>query len=231
MSRTLSPAPALRVNASLVADHERRALSAMVTRVPKWCSPNLLTVLGVFGGGVVMLGYWLSRDAAGWLWLANLGLAIHWAGNSLDGTLARHRGIERPRYGFYLDQVIDTLSNVMIAVGIGLSPVARLDCALLVLATFHMLSIQVYVRAIVDGEFHLAVGGLGPTEMRLGILLMNIGILLFGAPPLVGGAVGLTWCDLLMVAAALGLLGLYAFQMHRQLRGLARAEPRPPSGR
>lgn len=215
----------LRVNESLLAGPERRALLAIAARLPGWCTPDGLTLFGVFGGCVVILGYVLSRSDIAWLWLADLGLVIHWLGDSLDGTLARLRGIERPRYGFYLDQVIDALGNVLIALGVGLSLAARLDVALLVLATFHMLSIQVYVRAIVDREFHLAVGRLGPTEMRLGIVLMNTGILLFGAPPLPGLPIALTWCDALMLVTALGLFGLYFHQMRRHLARFALEDP------
>jgi phosphatidylglycerophosphate synthase len=216
----------LRVNSSFLADHERRVLRAIAARLPARCTPNGMTLFGVFGGCVVMLGYWLSRGHLAWLWLANFGLVIHWAGDSLDGTLARYRGIERPRYGFYLDQVIDALGNVMIALGVGFARAARLDLALFVLATFHMLSIQVYVRAIVDREFHLAVGRLGPTEMRLGIMIMNIGILVFGAPLWRIAGVALTWCDLLMLATGIGLLGLYGYQMRRHLERFAREDPR-----
>ena len=96
---------------------------------------------------------------------------------------------------------------------------------LFVLATFHMLSIQVYVRAIVDREFHLAVGRLGPTEMRLGIVLMNLGILQFGAPPLPGLPISMSWCDVLMLATGIGLLALYANQMRRHLARLAKEDP------
>lgn len=215
----------LRVNASFVAAYERVALHFLATRLPRRVTPNQLTMLGVFGGGVVMLGYWLGRENEGWLWLANFGLVLHWAGDSLDGTVARLRHIERPRYGFYLDQVIDALGNVLLALGVGLSPDARMDCALFVLATFHMLSIQVYVRAIVDREFHLAVGRLGPTEMRIGIVVMNIGILIFGAPRWDIVGLRLTWCDLLMIGTGVGLLALYAYQMRRHLIRFALEDP------
>lgn len=216
----------LRVNESLIAQHEKRVLTWLARRVPRWCTPNGMTLFGVLGGFVVIAGYLLSNADIAWLWLANAGLVIHWAGDSLDGTLARQRGIERPRYGFYLDQVIDALGNVLIAVGVGLSGFARLDLAMMVLATFHMLSIQVYVRAIVDREFHLAVGRLGPTEMRLGIMTMNILVWLFGAPAITDWPVVLTWCDLAMGLTAAGLFGLYLAQMHHHLQRLSQEDPR-----
>jgi archaetidylinositol phosphate synthase len=217
----------LRVNSSFVAGPERWLLQAMVSRLPAWCTPNGMTLFGLLGGCVVILGYALSRGSAHWLWLANLGLVIHWIGDSLDGTLARYRRIERKRYGFYLDQVMDALGNVMIAIGVGLSPDARLDMALFVLATFHMLSIQVYVRAIVDREFHLAVGRLGPTEMRLGIFAMNVLIWIFGAPAIYLFGKAFTWCDMLMAATGVGLFALYGFQMRRHLERFAKEDPRP----
>ncbi len=217
----------LRVNSSLLANAERRALVAIAARLPGWCTPNAMTMLGVLGGFVVVLGYVLSRETSAWLHLANAGLVIHWLGDSLDGTLARIRAIERPRFGFYLDQVIDALGNVLIALGVGLSPVARLDVALFVLATFHMLSIQVYVRAIVDREFHMAVGRLGPTEMRVGIVTMNIGILVFGAPRLPWVSFAATWCDVVMLATGLGLLTIYGLQMRTHLTRLSAEDPGP----
>ena len=216
-----------RVNNSLFASLERKALNRIAPLLPVWCTPNGMTMVGVAGGLIVVLGYGLSNYSPGWLWLANAGLAVHWLGDSLDGTLARLRQIERPRYGFYLDQAIDTLGNVLIAIGVGISGAARLDIALLVLAAFHMLSIQVYVRAIVDREFHLAVGRLGPTEMRIGILAMNLGITLFGAPTLTALPCRMTWCDILMSCTGLGLFGLYAHQMRGHLRRLSSEDPVP----
>jgi archaetidylinositol phosphate synthase len=218
----------VRVNKSLLASQERRLLEAIASRLPKWCTPNGMTILGLVGGCVVILGYLMSRRDESWLWLANFGLLVHWAGDSLDGTLARHRDIERPRYGFYLDQVTDALGNVMIGLGVGLSPVARLDLALFVLASFHMLSIQVYVRAIVDREFHMAVGRLGPTEMRIGIFAMNIGIMAMGAPPIQGLPIDATWCDAAMLATGTGLFAMYFLQMQRHLSRLAKEDPRRP---
>jgi archaetidylinositol phosphate synthase len=215
-----------RINASLFASPERKLLHLIVSRLPFWCTPDGLTVLGLFGCGLVMLGYWFGRWNVGWMWLANLGLVVHWAGDSLDGTLARFRGIARPRYGFYLDQGIDVLGNLMITLGVGLSNNVRLDFALLVLATYHMLAIQTYLRTIVDGTFHVDVGGLGPTEMRLAIMLMNIGIMAFGAPVLltVNGR-ALTWCDGLLLLAAVGLLVLYGFEMRRHLKRIGQEDP------
>lgn len=213
-----------RFNESFVAERERRLLLAIAPRLPRWVTPDQLTGFGVFGAFVVMLGYIFSRADMNWLWLSNSGLLIHWFGDSLDGTLARVRQIERPRYGFYLDQVIDTIGSLMISLGIGFCPAARMDLSLLVLTIFFMLSIQVYVRNIVDREFHVAVGGLGPTEMRLGILSMNIGILLFGRKLIPGLPFQVSWLDTVMMITALGMLVLLIVQMKINLRRLSEEE-------
>lgn len=210
-----------RFNESFVASHERKLLQIIARRLPQWTTPDQLTGFGVFGAFVVMLGYIFSRWDMNWLWLSNFGLLLHWFGDSLDGTLARLRRIERPRYGFYLDQVIDTIGSLMISLGIGFCPAARMDLSLLVMGVFFMLSIQVYVRNIVDREFHMAVSGLGPTEMRLGILGMNIGILLFGRKPIPGMPFGLNWLDIVMGLTAAGLLVLLIVEMREQLKRLA----------
>jgi archaetidylinositol phosphate synthase len=212
-----------RVNESFVAAHERRVLLAIAPRLPQWVTPDRLTGFGVFGAFVVMLGYILSRWSFEWLWLSNFGLLIHWFGDSLDGTLARVRRIERPRYGFYLDQVIDTIGSLTISLGIGFCPAVRMDLSL-VLATFFMLSIQVYVRTIVDHEFHVAVGRLGPTEMRLGIFGLNIGILLFGRARIPGLPFDTSWLDLLMLLTAAGLIILLITEMFTHLKKLALEE-------
>jgi archaetidylinositol phosphate synthase len=217
----------IRVNESIFANQERRILTAIAARLPGAIKPDHLTGLGVFAALLVLAAYVLSNWSIEWLWLANFGLVLHWLGDSLDGTLARHRRIERPRYGFYLDQVIDTVGNLAIGLGIGLSPWTRLDCALLVLAVYHMLSVQIFVRTIVDREFHVAVGRLGPTEMRIGIIAMNCAIMAFGAPTLISWPAAMGWPDLMMIALSVGLLGLFGRQMVRHLRRIAAEEPGP----
>jgi phosphatidylglycerophosphate synthase len=217
----------VRFNESFVAERERQVLHASARRLPSVVTPDRLTMFGVFGALVVVAGYALSVRQTEWLWLANLGLVFHWLGDSLDGTLARVRRIERPRYGFYLDQVIDTLGNILIAVGVGLAPWIRMDLVLIVLALYQMLSIQVYVRAIVDHEFHLAVGRLGPTEMRLGILGLNCAVMFLGEPRELATLYGLTWADALLVALSLGLFILYGMQMQGHLARFAREDPQP----
>lgn len=214
-----------RVNESILASSERALLDAITVRLPDWVTPNQLTRMGLVGAAVVMLGYALSNSDLNWLWLANFGLLIHWFGDSLDGSLARYRVIERPRFGFYLDQVTDAIGSLMISVGVGLCPLVRMDLALLVLAVYLMLTLQGCIRAIVDREFHIAVGRLGPTELRLGIVGMNLGIWMFGVGQVPWADFVFSWLDLLMILTAAGMLLLMLHQMRRHLVRLSAEDP------
>jgi phosphatidylglycerophosphate synthase len=214
-----------RVNTSLVSGGERRLLLAIAARLPRSITPDRLTAFGVFGALVVLIGYVASAHDVRYLWLANAGLIMHWFGDSLDGTVARYRNAERPRYGFFVDQTIDVVGNLLIALGVGLSPWARLDVALLFLTAFHMISICSLVRGVVDQEFHIAVGRFGVTEVRIGIFGLNIGILIFGARPFVWCGYEMTWCDILMTITSAGMMMLFAWEFTSHARRLAKIDP------
>ena len=225
MSDSLTPKVDKRVNESLLAGHERKALQAMARRLPPWVTPDGLTGFGVLGAVLVLCGGLLANRSMGWLWLSNLGIVFHWLGDSLDGTLARLRRIERPRYGFYLDQVIDTVGNLLIALGEGFIPGVRMDLILILLAVYQMLAIQVLVRTVLDREFQVTVGGMGPTELRIGIILLNLIVLAFGAPTVPGLPAGVHLEDLVVGLGILGLLGLFAWQLAVHLKKLAKEDP------
>lgn len=214
-----------RIHKSVLAANERRLLEYMALHIPAAIKPDHLTALGVVGGFVVLFGYGLSLLDVSFLWLANFGLVVHWLGDSLDGTLARVRGVIRPRYGFFLDQCIDVLGNLLIAVGLGITTFVRLDISLLVLSAYHMLSIYTFVRNIVTGEMHVSVMGCGPTELRIGIIVLNILLMTFGAPPLAIFGYQASWCDVFLLIVFLVLLGIFFSEVAREVRKLARLEP------
>lgn len=146
---------------------ERRFLQWMAARLPLWVTPDVLTGVGVLGALIVALSYYLTNFSIAFLWLASLGLLINWYGDSLDGTTARFRHIERPSYGFYVDHVVDAFIIVLIFIGAGLSPFVRFNLACLALVGYLLLSVLVYIRTCVRGEFAISYGKLGPTEARL----------------------------------------------------------------
>ncbi|OYU46880.1 MAG: CDP-alcohol phosphatidyltransferase [Rhizobiales bacterium PAR1] len=170
----------VRIHRSPLSRAERAAIDWILPRLPEWVTADKLTAFGTFGAFLTLVGYSATNWHVGWLWLANLGVLIHWFGDSLDGNVARYRKMERPQYGYFLDQTIDVLGNFLICFGMGLSPFVDMRAALCALAGYHMVSIYVFVRANIDREFHVTVLNFGPTEMRAVIVLMNLCILVLG---------------------------------------------------
>jgi phosphatidylglycerophosphate synthase len=169
-----------RVNDILLGPLERPALKWLASHMPAWITPDICTAIGVFGAFFIMVSYALSALNRNFLWLASLGFVINWFGDSLDGTLARHRHIERPQFGFFIDHTLDAFNEVMIFLGLGLTPYIRFDAAALLLIAYLLLSVLVYVRTCVVGEFKISYGKLGPTEFRVIAMLLNLGMFFGG---------------------------------------------------
>ncbi len=161
---------------------ERPALKWLAAHMPAWVTPDILTGIGVLGGLVIFTAYVLTNLSPLFLFLASLGLVINWFGDSLDGSLARYRDIQRPRYGFFIDHTVDAVIEVLIVVGLGLSPYVRFDLALIALVCYLLLSVMVYIQQIVTNEFRISYGKLGPTEVRVIIILANTLIFFIGNP-------------------------------------------------
>jgi phosphatidylglycerophosphate synthase len=159
------------------AKAERRLLNAIAARLPAWVTPNQLTALGVAGGAATGLGYAAGGLSRYWLLLAIAGYVIHWFGDSLDGTTARVRKIERPRFGMFLDQSCDLLTVALILIGLGLSPWVRVDVALATYAGYLLLAVLVHLRAGVTGVYDIAHDGIGPTEGRLLFIALTLGMM------------------------------------------------------
>ncbi len=136
----------------LLAEPEKRLLRAVALRVPRRWRPNHFTVLGVLGATGAGIAYALAGRHPGWLWAASVMLIVNWFGDSLDGTLARVRGAERPRYGYYLDHIVDAYSTAVIGLGIGLSPFVHFGLALGLVVLYLVLSINVYLESHVFGN-------------------------------------------------------------------------------
>lgn len=162
-----------RIQTSVLNGVEKKVLVWLAERQPRWMTSDILTGIGVVGAVVVALGYFLSNYRIEWLWLASLGFVINWYGDSLDGTLARVRKTQRPIYGFYLDHNIDGVTMAIMCVGAGLSDMLNLYIAMAVLAVYLLLSISVYINAHLKGEFKLTYAGMGPTEFRLIMIVVN----------------------------------------------------------
>jgi archaetidylinositol phosphate synthase len=195
-----------RIQASFLAGLEKRALIWMAERVPAWVNSDHLTALGFaaqLGAGAF---YALSRWNRFYL-LAVIGcLALNWLGDSLDGTLARVRQQQRPRYGFYVDHMVDSFGAVAMMAGLALSGYMHPWIAMGLLVAFLVLSIQSYLATYTLGEFHLSFWSFGPTELRLLLAVGNLALLRW---PVVlhhqyrlfdiGGVIGLAGMTLMIV--------------------------------
>ena len=172
-----------RVNDILLGPLERLALQWFCRHMPAWVNPDMLTAVGVLGGLIIALGYWLSNADKNFLWLVDFGLAVNWFGDSLDGTLARYRKIERFQYGYFLDHTVDTLTQTLICIGLGLSPFIGFNYAMLALVSYLQLGILTYVRTAVTGVFKMSYGKIGPTEVRFIVIGVNA-VFYFSSNPL-----------------------------------------------
>jgi archaetidylinositol phosphate synthase len=189
-----------RVHDSILSSVEKKTLIWMAERLPAWVNSDHLTALGFLSLGAVGLSYWYSRHAKIGLALAIFFFILNWFGDSLDGTLARVRNRQRPRYGFYLDHVLDAFGSVFVFAGLALSGYMSERIAVGLLVVYLLLSIEVYLTTHTIGKFHLSFAAFSPTELRLLLIAGNIAllykplVLLAGKQYLlfdVGGAIGI----------------------------------------
>lgn len=155
-----------RLLSGVLGAHERGLLEYLAKRLPLWVLPDQLTLLGVLGSALAAAALAASNLSVHFLWLALFGLFLNWVGDSLDGTLARVRHIERPRYGFFVDHATDIASQFLLVLGLGLSPLMRFDVALLALVGYLGLSTYTYVKLHVTRVMQITYFGVGPTEVR-----------------------------------------------------------------
>ena len=166
-------ADAVRIQTSVLNALEKKVLVWLAERQPQWMTSDILTYIGTFGAAVIAAGYILSAWNINFLWLSSLGFVINWYGDSLDGTLARVRKMQRPIYGYYLDHTIDTINEVMIFVGVGLSGLMHLEIALFALVMYFLMTINVSINAHLKKEFKLTYASMGPTEFRIIMIIIN----------------------------------------------------------
>ena len=172
--------PIKRIQENVLARQERRLLNWICPRLPQWVTPDMLTLLALIAAGAIFAGYALSAFDRNWLWISVAGYVVHWFGDSLDGSLARYRSIERPRYGYFIDHSADVLGALLILTGLGVSPYIRLDVALIALAGYYMLAAHAFLSARVVGEMKLSAIAAGPTELRLILIGLTVAMYVLG---------------------------------------------------
>jgi phosphatidylglycerophosphate synthase len=209
----------------LLARHEKRVLTAIARRLPRWILPDDLTALGVAAAIGICIAYQATNASRAWLWVASALLVVHWLGDSLDGTLARVRGIERPRYGYYLDHLVDAIATACVGIGLGLSPFMLLSTGALIVVAYLMLSINVYLESYALGRFAIGYGRIGPTEARLVLIAVNVALALGAGLDFDVAGIGMTVLDVLGLAVAGVMAALMGGRAVGNLRRLGREEP------
>ena len=176
-TRTVEFTAAPRVHRALTASLEKRALIWLAERAPAWLTSDQLTALG-FAAQVAAGGFYaLARYRRGALWLVIVCLALNWLGDSLDGTLARVRRQQRPRYGFYVDHMVDVLGSLAMMAGLACSGLVHVTVAIGMLVAFLVLACESYLATYTLGRFELSQGLFGPTEIRLLLVAGNLALL------------------------------------------------------
>ena len=216
---------ARRVNRALTASIEKRALQWMAERAPSWLTSDQLTLLGLgaqVGAGIC---YALSRYDRRALLLAILCVALNWLGDSMDGTLARVRRQQRPRYGFYVDHMVDIFGSVALMCGLGCSGFLHWQTAIAMLVAFLMLSSESYLATYTLSCFQLSQGIFGPTEIRILLIAGNLALLRSPYSTLFGHRMLLF--DLGGTIAAAGMFAMAILITVRHTAQLYRQEPLP----
>jgi phosphatidylglycerophosphate synthase len=212
----------------LLAKPEKRVLTWIARRLPRWILPDDLTALGVLAAFGICAAYQLANDSIDWLWVASALLVVQWFGDSLDGTLARVRGIERPTYGYYIDHLVDAIATAAIGIGLGLSPLMLLSIGTLIVVAYLILSINVYLESYAFGRFSIGYGLIGPTEVRLILIALNTVVALGAGLDFVVADLQLTLFDVIGLGIAATMIVLLIGRAFKNLRELAQKEPAAP---
>ena len=216
---------AVRVHHAITASAEKRLLVWLAERAPAWLSSDQLTLLGLCAQFAAGAFYALARYDRRALLLVIVCIALNWLGDSLDGTLARVRNQQRPRYGFYVDHMVDTFGSLALMCGLGCSGLVHWPIAIAMLLGFLVLASESFLAAYTLSRFQLSQGIFGPTEIRLLLIAGNFALLRSPYSHLFGHRVLLF--DLGGTIAAVGMFGMAVLVTLRNTLQLYREEPLP----
>jgi archaetidylinositol phosphate synthase len=222
----MSTAAHVRQHNSILAAAEKRALIWMAQRLPRWINSDHLSALGLLSMAGAGLSFWLAASApAAGATLVVLCLLLNWFGDSLDGTVARVRDQQRPRYGYYVDHVIDLAGTALLFAGIAASGYMSPAIAVLVVAAYYLVSAETFLSAHSRGIFKMAFLGVGPTELRV---LLAAGALAVIETPVVAplGIAPVRLWDLGGMIGAAGMIGAFIAAAWRNGKALYAEETR-----
>lgn len=215
-------APLTRIQGNILAKRERILLNWLCARMPAWVTPDILTAFGLFGAFLTFAGFIASNFGPGWLLLVILGYFVQWFGDSMDGSIARFRKIERPSYGYFIDHSCDGLTTALILWGMGASPYVSFNVATIALVGYLLLSIHAFLAARVLGELKLTYYAGGPTELRFVLIGLTTMMMVLGTEPGLFGDI--SGFDLFVGVVGVILIVIFIVETIVTGRQLARAE-------
>jgi len=205
-------ATARRVNRSLTAPAEKRALTWMAERAPAWLTSDQLTMLGLLAQFAAGSFYFLASYNKYALLGVIACIILNWFGDSMDGTLARVRNQQRPRFGFYVDHMVDIFGSTALMCGLSFSGFVHWPVAIAMLIAFLLLSAESYLATYTLSCFQMSQGIFGPTEIRILLIIGNLALLrspystIFGHKYLlfdVGGVIAATAMTIMVIVVTL----------------------------
>lgn len=214
---------AKRTQESFLAALEKKTLFWLAARTPSWINSDHLTVLGLVAMAGAGAGYWWSRTNSAGLFVVIICLALNWLGDSLDGTLARFRNCPRPRYGFYVDHVVDAFGALFLLGGMSLSGYMSPAVAIGLLIAYLLLSIEVYLASYTLGDFKISYYKMSPTELRILLCIGNVALLYKSVVHLMGRAY-----KLFDVGGTMGITGMLALLLISVIQNTAKLYRREP---
>jgi phosphatidylglycerophosphate synthase len=206
----------------LTAGVEKRVLLWLAARTPAAIGPDHLTLLGLVAMALAGVCYAVSGPNRTWLHAVNVCLALNWLGDSLDGSLARFRNRLRPRYGFYVDHLVDAFGALFLLAGLGASGLMSERVAAALLVAYLLLNVNIYLATYTLGSFKISYGLVGGTELRLLLALGNLAALRF--PRVSVGGRELLLFDIAGIAGTLGLVVTLLVSSFRNTRTLYQME-------
>ncbi len=210
----------VRLHKSVLAASEKRLLIWIAERLPRWINSDHLSALGLASMAGAGLSFWLTRtDVVAGASLVVLCLLLNWFGDSLDGTVARVRDQQRPRYGYYIDHVLDLAGTAFLFAGLAASGHMSSTIAALVVAAFFLVSAEAYLATHARGVFKMAFLGVGPTELRI---LLAAGALALISTPVISpmGMAGIRLFDLGGIVGVIGMVTTFIVTTSKNIRAL-----------
>ncbi len=216
-----------RIIQSITGAVEKRVLLWLAARMPRWVNPDVLSLIGVFGALMTGASYLLAKQHPFFLWIAALGFVINWFGDSLDGTLARYRKIERPRYGYFLDHSVDVICITIVLTGLAFSGYGRLELAWGVNLIYLLLALYTSLANFTSREFQISFAYIGPTELRIFAIVASIWVYFNPAKLIVLSFIQMNFYEIILALLIVVFTPIYLYMTTNQILRLAKDEPPP----